>query len=233
MSLLRKKTATPEEQAYQAAISEQFDRAGDEPGDDDETEATAGTGSAGNDGHADSDAGPLLDFGALRVPAVDGMQVRAELDGDEQVVGVAVVVQETMLQLQAFAAPKSEDLWDEVRQEIAEGIRGGQGKAREVDGPFGRELHAEVVVTDESGTSSRQPVRFIGTDGERWFLRGVVTGPGATDSASAAAVEQIFSGVEVERGGHAAAPRDLLPLTLPTDQLLDSEPGGVDDPTEA
>jgi hypothetical protein len=229
MSLLRKKTATPEEQAFQAAISEQFDRAQDEPGDDeDEAQAKSKT-----DDESDPEGGPLLDFGALRVPAVDGMQVRAELDGDEQVVGVAVVLQETMLQIQAFAAPKSEDLWDEVRQEIAEGIRGGQGKAREVDGPFGRELQAEVVVTDDSGTSGRQPVRFIGIDGERWFLRGVVTGPGATDSASAAAVEQIFSGVEVERGAHAAAPRDLLPLTLPTDQLLDAEPGGGDDLAEA
>jgi hypothetical protein len=134
MSLLRKKTATPEEQAFQAAISEQFDRADDEPGDDDATETVAG---AGTDGSA-ADTGPLLDFGALRVPAVDGMQVRAELDEQEQVVGVAVVVDDTMLQLQAFAAPRSENLWDEVRQEIAEGIRGGQGKAREVDGPFGR-----------------------------------------------------------------------------------------------
>ncbi len=95
-------------------------------------------------------AADSLDFGSLRVPAVDGMQVRAELDDQQQVVGVAVMLEETMLQLQAFAAPKSESLWDEVRQEIAEGIRGGQGKAREVDGPFGRELQAEVVVTDES-----------------------------------------------------------------------------------
>ncbi len=230
MSLLRKKTATPEEQAFQAAISEQFDRADDESDDGEQSEPSAVT---ARDSDGDAESGPVLDFGALRVPAVDGMQVRAELDGQEQVVGVAVVLQDTMLQLQAFAAPRSEDLWDEVRQEIAEGIRGGQGKAREVDGPFGRELQAEVVVTDESGASSRQPVRFIGTDGERWFLRGVVTGSGATDPASAAAIEQIFSGVEVERGGQAAAPRDLLPLTLPTDQLLDSESGGVDDPTEA
>ena len=108
---------------------------------------------------------PTLDFGSLLIPAVDGMQVRAELDDREQVVGVAVMLEETMLQIQAFAAPKSESLWDEVRQEIAEGIRGGQGKAREVDGPFGRELQAEVVVTDESGATSRQPVRFIGIDG--------------------------------------------------------------------
>jgi hypothetical protein len=80
-------------------------------------------------------------------------------------------------------------------------------------------------VTDESGATSRQPVRFIGIDGARWFLRGVVTGPGATDPALAGAVETVFAGVAVERGVHAAAPRDLLPLTLPADQSLAADTG--------
>lgn len=212
MSLFRKKSPTPEEQAFQAAISEQFDRA--DPFADDEDDDT---GSADSAPSREGEGGPHLDFGALRIPAVDGMQVRAELDDDQHVIGVAVMLDETVLQLQAFAAPKSESLWDEVRQEIAEGIRGGQGKAREVEGPFGRELHAEVVVTDESGASTRQPVRFLGVDGERWFLRGVVTGAGATDPARAEAVEAVFGTVEVERGSHAAPPRDPLPLTLPDD----------------
>lgn len=230
MSLLRKKSPTPEEQAFQAAISEQFDRADDASDDDsDNGDDHVGTGTARDD----ADSGPTLDFGSLRIPAVDGMQVRAELDDQEQVVGVAVMLEETMLQLQAFAAPKSEGLWDEVRQEIAEGIRGGQGKAREVDGPFGRELQAEVAVTDGSGATSRQPVRFIGIDGERWFLRGVVTGVGATDPARAGAVEEIFASIAVERGVQAAAPRDLLPLTLPTDPSLVAEAAGVDEPSEA
>lgn len=223
MSLLRKKSATPEEQAFQAAISEQFDRA-DDVSDDDVAESQTPPDAA--------EGGPWLDFGALQIPAVDGMQVRAELDAAEEVVGVAVLLDETILQLQAFAAPKSESLWDEVRQEIAEGIRGGQGKAREVDGPFGRELQAELNITDEEGASSRQPVRFVGRDGQRWFLRGVVTGPGATDPQAAEPIESIFAGVEVVRGAHAAAPRHLLPLTLPTDPALVSESGGVDDPAD-
>lgn len=229
MSLLRKKSATPEEQAFQAAISKQFDRA-DDLSDDDGDDAGDVSGDEARD---DPDGGPTLDFGSLRVPAVEGMQVRAELDDQQQVVGVAVMLDETMLQLQAFAAPKSESLWDEVRQEIAEGIRGGQGKAREVDGRFGRELQAEVVVTDGSGTSTRQPVRFIGIDGERWFLRGVVTGVGATDSERAQSVEEVFAGVAVERGTQAAAPRDLLPLSLPADPSLVPETGESGDPAEA
>jgi len=225
MSLFRKKSPTPEEQAFQAAISEQFDRVDELAEDEDDDPGSADRAAVGA---AEGVGSPILDFGALRIPAVDGMQVRAELDDQQQVIGVAVMLDETVLQLQAFAAPKSESLWDEVRQEIAEGIRGGQGKAREVEGPFGRELQAEVVVADESGASSRQPVRFLGVDGERWFLRGVVTGAGATDLARAEAVEAVFGTVEVDRGTHAAPPRDPLPLTLPDDPGLvaaDADPG--------
>jgi hypothetical protein len=228
MSLFRKKSPTPEEQAFQSAISEQFDRP-DDAEDDDEDDAVEPDTVI----DIDDDGITRLDFGALKVPGVDGMEVRAELDDQQQVVGVAVMLDETVLQLQAFAAPKSEGLWDEVRQEIAEGIRGGQGKAREVDGPFGRELHAEVPVPTESGGEGRQPVRFIGRDGARWFLRGVVTGAGVNDAARAQGVESVFGGVRVERGTHAAPPRDPLPLSLPDDASLDSESDGVDDPSEA
>jgi hypothetical protein len=219
--VFRRKQQTPEEQAFDQALSEVFDRPDDpldDPTDDDEAD-----GPAPERAEADDDGGTRLDFGSLQVPAVDGMQVRAELDG-EQVVAVSVRLDDTVLQMQAFAAPRSEDLWDEVRQEIAEGIRGGQGRAREADGPFGRELHADVVVTDGSGTTLRQPARFVGIDGDRWFLRGVVTGPGATEPERAAGVEEIFAGVVVVRGSHAAAPGDPLPLSLPDDARLSDQP---------
>jgi hypothetical protein len=247
MSLFRKKSDIPEEQALLAAMDDMRNRPKDHPGledvrdfrddeGDDVTEAEdsendaadlsesavgAGAGAASNSG---GDSGPVLDFGSLKVPAVQGMQLRVETDELENPVALSVMLDDTVLQLQAFAAPKTEQLWDEVRQEIAEGIRGGQGKARETDGPFGRELQAEVVLTDPEGKTLRQPARFIGVDGERWFLRGVVTGAGATEPSRAEAVEQIFAGVEVERGEQAAAPRNPLPITMPDDPSLRSEP---------
>ena len=228
MSLFRKKSPTPEEQAFQSAISEQFERVDD---DDDDGEAAAVEPDIVIED--DDDGVTRIDFGAIKVPGVDGMELRAELDDQEQVIGVAVMIDDTVLQLQAFAAPKSERLWDEVRQEIAEGIRGSQGKAREVEGPFGRELHAEVVVVPDDGPQVRQPVRFIGRDGERWFLRGVVTGAGAADPSRAEAVESVFDGVRVVRGSHAAPPRDPLPLTLPDNTPAPSEQDAVDDQSQA
>jgi hypothetical protein len=220
MSLFRKKAAVPEEQALLAAMDDLRERPKAEPGTEDARDLSDAADDTADADSVDSDGVTRLDFGAVRVPAVDGMQVRAEIDDDEQVVAVSVMLDDTVLQLQAFAAPKSENLWDEVRQEIAEGIRGNQGKAREADGPFGRELHAEVVVTDESGKTLRQPARFIGIDGPRWFLRGVITGAGANEQPKAEAVEQVFAGVQVERGDHAAAPRAPLPLSLPDDPSL-------------
>lgn len=224
MSLFRKKSDIPEEQALLAAMDDLRERSPSEPASEPASEPVGpGDDEPGREGDPTA-SGPVLDFGSLKVPAVDGMQLRVDIDEQEQPVAVSVMIDDTVLQLQAFAAPKSEQIWDEVRQEIAEGIRAGHGKAREADGPFGRELQAEVVVSDPSGATSRQPARFIGTDGQRWFLRGVITGAGATEATRAEAVEQVFTGVRVERGSHAAAPRDPLPITIPDDPALVSEP---------
>ena len=229
MSLFRKKSDIPEEQALLAAMDDMRNRPKDPLGvedvrDDDDAAHTGDDAAEDARNGEAGDSGPRLDFGALKVPAVDGMQLRVEMDEAEQPVAVAVMLDDTVLQMQVFAAPRSEALWDEVRQEIAEGIRGSQGKARETDGTFGRELQAEVVVADESGKTTRQAARFIGIDGERWFLRGVVTGAGATDPSKAAAVEKIFSAVVVDRGTYAAAPRNPLELSIPDDPALVGEP---------
>ena len=160
----------------------------------------------------------VVDFGSLLIPAVEGMQVRVDVD-NETVVGVSVKLDDSTMQLQAFAAPRTEGLWDDVRQEIAEGIRRNQGKARESDGPFGRELRAEIPMKVNESTS-RQQVRFIGADGPRWFVRGLSSGAGGADPAQSKAVEAVFGRLVVRRGDHAAPPREPLPLVVPEDPGL-------------
>ena len=78
-----------------------------------------------------------------------------------------------------------------MRAEIAESLRETGGSAEDADGPFGTELRARIPV--EGGTP--QPARFIGVDGPRWFLRGLLTGPASTDPAQAERLEQAFRGV--------------------------------------
>ena len=153
-----------------------------------------------------------VDFGSLQVPVVDGFEIQLNI-ADDQGPLIAVVQGDSSLQVQAFAAPKTDGLWEDVRQEIAVAVAEAGGQTAEADGPFGPELH--VRVPGEQPQLGLQPIRFLGVDGPRWFLRGVITGSAAEQPAAAAPFEEIFAGLVVVRGDHPAPPRDLLEITLP------------------
>ena len=179
-----------------------------------------------------------IDCGSLLVPVREGFEVQINV-AEEQGAWVAIVQGENGMQLQAFAAPRSGGLWDDVRQEIAANITEFGGSWEESDGPAGVELRGRVPAGDENGTSGRpQPVRFLGFDGPRWFLRGVISGPAATDAATAAAFYDLFTGVVVVRGVYPAPPRELLEIRLPDEarqaleaQLAETDQGwGLADP---
>jgi hypothetical protein len=159
------------------------------------------------------DQTPRLDLGSLQVPVPEGIEVRVDVQ-DDVIVAATLVDGRNELQIHAFAAPRSSGLWADVRGEIAESLRGSGGSADDAEGPFGPELRARVPVEG----AALQPARFIGVDGPRWFLRGLITGPASTDPAQAGRLEQAFRGVAVNRGGEAMAPRDMLPLRLPRDE---------------
>jgi hypothetical protein len=144
----------------------------------------------------------------------------------KRVVAVNVGLDGSALQIQAFAAPRTDGLWSELRAEIAESIDKQGGTAEETDGPFGTELLARLPVRTPEGRSGHRPARFIGVDGPRWFVRGVLTGKAATDADAAGVMEGVLADVVVVRGHDARPPRDLLPLHLP------GKPGEeVDQPT--
>jgi hypothetical protein len=163
-----------------------------------------------------------VDLGALRLPAIGGMELRVDVNAQQQVVGASLRSGESLLQLSVFAAPRAGSLWDDVRVELARGASGQGGSLREVEGPFGTELVGTVLVTapaqpGETGAPKpvRRPARFLGVDGPRWFLRGMLTGPAAADPEQAAALEEAFRSVVVVRGSQPMPVRDQLPLTLP------------------
>jgi len=160
--------------------------------------------------------GRRVDLGAIWLPGVVGMELRMEIDkATNQVTGVGVTLAGSALQVQAFAAPRSEGIWDEIRAEIAESVTKQGGAVDEVPGPFGRELLARLPVRTPEGRTGHRPARFIGHDGPRWFLRGVLTGAAAVDPQQAATLEALFADIVVVRGADARAPRDLLALRLP------------------
>ena len=157
-----------------------------------------------------------VDLGAIRVPGVQGMELRMEIDKATDTVSAAsILLDGSSLQVQAFAAPRTDGIWDEIRAEIAESVTQQGGSVDDLPGPFGRELLARLPIRTPEGRTGHRPARFLGADGPRWFVRGVLTGRGAVDPAAAGPLEKVFSELVVVRGTEARAPRDLLPLTLP------------------
>ena len=162
-----------------------------------------------------------IDFGSLLVPTAEGIEVQVSVV-DNQPAWVTVMQGDSGLQLQAFAAPKSGGLWDEVRQEIAAEVARSGGQCAEADGPFGVELRARISPADPvhgSRHGALEPVRFLGVDGPRWFLRGLISGPAASHEDRARTLEQVFASVVVVRGEHPVPPRDLLEIRLPDEAL--------------
>ncbi|MFE9427286.1 DUF3710 domain-containing protein [Kitasatospora sp. NPDC006697] len=171
-----------------------------------------------------------VDLGGLLVPGVEGMELRVEVAG-EAIVAATLVLGNSAIQLQAFAAPKSEGIWSEVREEIAGGITSQGGRVEEEEGTLGWHLRAQVPVQLPDGTQGVQLVRFVGCDGPRWFLRGVISGQAAVQPEAAAVLEQVFRQTVVVRGEAPMAPRDPIVLKLPEDAQMVAD-GGVGAPAE-
>ena len=169
-----------------------------------------------------------VDLGGLYVPGVEGMELRVEVAGDS-IVAATVVLRDSAVQLQGFAAPKREGIWEEIREEIATGITQQGGVIDEVEGPLGWELRAQVPVQLPDGKHGVQMVRFVGVDGPRWFLRGVISGQGAVRPEQAGLLEQIFRDTVIVRGEAPMAPRDPIVLKLPEDAQM--VPDGVQQET--
>jgi hypothetical protein len=196
----------------------------DEVGVDDESSQPA-TG-----GPYDVSAAPAgverLDLGSLQIPAVAGVEVRVQADPDGQVQQVVLVAGESALQLGAFAAPRTEGIWGEVREEIRKQLFNDGVAVEEVDGAYGTELRARLRAPE--GITD---IRFVGVDGPRWMVRAVYQGPAAVDPDQAGPLVECLEGLVVDRGHEAMPVRDPLPLRLPrevTDQASQAgDPSGI------
>jgi len=168
------------------------------------------------------------DLGALLIPVVKGMEMQVQMN-EGQGITATVISGQSAVQLQAFAAPRSEGIWTEVRAEISAEISKQGGTVDQRKGPFGIELRAQVPVQGPDGSRGVQLVRFIGVDGPRWFLRGVISGQGAVQPQEARAIEHVFRDTVVNRGQTPMAPRDMIPLQLPTEALSQVAPDADED----
>lgn len=159
---------------------------------------------------------PRVNLGAMEIPGIEGMEMRLEVNEEtQQIIAVNVTLADSHVQLQAFAAPRKEGIWDEIREGLMEQVKRSGGTADDLPGVFGREILARIPARTASGRTGNQVVRLCGVDGPRWLIRAVFTGPAAHDHDAAKELEAVVRGVIVHRGEEAMAPQDLLPLQVP------------------
>jgi hypothetical protein len=168
-----------------------------------------------------------VDLGALLIRPVEGLQIRLEVEeATRRVVAVTMDLNGSSLQVQAFAAPRSEGLWGEIRAQIAQSVASQGGTVEEIEGSFGPELVAKLPTSTADGRQGYRVAHFMGVDGPRWFLRGVMSGNAVTDRAAAEELEDLFRSVVVDRGEAPLPPSELLPLRLPVDQAQQEQSSG-------
>ncbi|MGA7207232.1 MAG: DUF3710 domain-containing protein [Specibacter sp.] len=167
-----------------------------------------------------------VDLGALLITPRDGLSLRLEVEeSSSRVIAVTLDLNGSSLQLQAFAASRSEKLWRDIREQIGLSVGSQGGEIEILDGTFGKEVLAKVPAQTSDGSMGFRVARFIGVDGPRWFLRGVFGGDAAVNRDAAEELENLFRGVVVVRGETPLPPRDLLVLRLPKDAM--ASPDGL------
>jgi hypothetical protein len=194
----RRKRAEPDEAGYEAEP-----RADEDPEFEGDLFEYAGPHDAAE---APDDGVNRLDLGSIRLPVPDGSQLQVEMDQNQAVRAVHIVTPLGQLTLNAYAAPKSGGLWREVSTELAEQLRGDGATVRSTKGEWGLELMAAL---------GEVSLRFVGVDGPRWMLRGVVAGPPEVAEKSAHALYDLVRGTVVVRGTQPMPVRTPLPLELP------------------
>ena len=157
---------------------------------------------------ADAPADELqrLDLGSVRVVVPDGAQLQVEVDPSGPVRAVHFVLPEGQLTVSAYAAPRSGELWPEIMGELMAQLRQDGATVSVETGEWGRELLANV---------KGLMLRFLGVDGPRWMLRGVVAGPEHQVSEAARSLRNFVRQTIVVRGNDPLPVRTPLPIELP------------------
>jgi hypothetical protein len=156
---------------------------------------------------AEDDGIPRIDLGSVKVPVPDGSQVQVEMDPEAGGVrAVHVVTEQGQITVSAYAAPRTGGLWREVGTELADQLRADGAKVNVGRGQWGLELSA--IVGDVA-------LRFVGVDGPRWMLRGVIAGPQSQSAQAPDVLRAIVRHTVVDRGNSPMPVRTPLTITLP------------------
>ncbi|MFC5338274.1 DUF3710 domain-containing protein [Leucobacter denitrificans] len=158
---------------------------------------------------------PYVDLGGIKIAPREGLQMRLEVDERaKRVVAVSLEYSGSLLQVQAFSAPKTSGLWNKIRVDLTTQLEQQGAAVEEEAGALGPELVTKTSVPEDQGGGTRI-VRFIGVDGPRWTLRGVLMGAAALEAEARENMFELFREIVVVRGDSPMPPGDLLPMRVP------------------
>lgn len=164
-------------------------------------------------------------LGSISVVGHPDVELRLQVDEASGMVdALLLVAADGALELRAFAAPRHEDIWDEIRPQIAAEVTRMGGTATEVEGPFGPALHLMVPGVGPDGQPGVQPSMVHGISGPRWLLRVTAFGRPAVDHQDDGLLETTLRSVVVSRGNEPMVPGDALPLQVPSGARRIDEP---------
>jgi hypothetical protein len=177
---------------------------------------------------APKDSIERLDLGALQLPAIGGVEIQLQAGKQGDITGLVLSYGGSQMQLGVFAAPRTEGIWDEIRDMIRENLAQGGSRPEEVEGEYGPQLKARV--RDQAGATAI--VRHVGIDGPRWFVHAVFYGAEAAEPSESSPLTQVLRGLVVDRGQEGRPVREPLPMRLPpqAQEQLDAANGATSGP---
>jgi hypothetical protein len=158
------------------------------------------------DEEAPDDGMPRLDLGCVQLPVPDGAQLQVEMEEAGVVKAIHIMTPSGQMTVTAYAAPKSGGLWEEVCGDLADELKANGAQVRSASGEWGQELMANL---------NQMSLRFIGVNGRRWMLRGVVAGPPEQAAQAAHGLRSLIRGSVVVRGTQPMPVGLPLPIELP------------------
>lgn len=167
-----------------------------------------------------ADGQERLDLGALKIPAVPGVEIHLQAGPQGQIQQIQLAHGGSRLSLSVFAAPRTEGIWVDIREALRTSLVDGGARPETIEGDYGPELRAKV--REASGTTD---VRHVGIDGPRWFVHAVYLGGAAFDPDQDTELRDVLRGLLVDRGSEARPVSEALPLQLPPEaaaQLADA-----------
>ncbi len=170
---------------------------------------------------------PYIDLGGIKILPREGLNLRLEVEEQTK----RIVRRRPRLRRLDPAGPA-------VRRPAHDRTVGRDARADPRAGPpAGRPGRGAARGRSAPSCSPRSPssrtrtaraaaalARFVGVDGPRWFLRGVIGGAATSDVEAAAKVEDLFRSHRRGARRNTDAAADLIPLRMPTTRVRRDRP---------